>query len=123
MSDPEQNQHQEDLPAPKPPHRVWVAVLQDSIFMGATPSMSDQVGADDVVFDHCPDNAPGRYRWDGACLQPIPPAATLPASIPLDVSAMRALRALIEHTAATSGPLPAACTDWATAFDKTLDAN
>lgn len=108
------------------PTTILVAVLDASdVYMGTASKPAADLTPDDVPLPAGCDLPPGRYRWDRAqgCFMPLPPAPEAPAAVPLDVSAMRALRALIDTLQASGTTLPAACTDWAAAYARTIDAN
>ena len=110
---------EQEATAPKP---LWRLNLDhDSIFWGAVQIDADAFKAGDVLLDHCPDNPPGRYRWDGTALVALP--ASQVKSAPEAPSLAQAFHHLVESLVEAGHALPPAVHAWAKEFQKTLDAH
>lgn len=94
----------------------------DGVYWGAEPADAiDMTNTTDVYLDHCPDNAPGRYRWDAkaGALIALPPSQikTSPEAPSLD----QAFHHLVESLKEAGHALPASVHAWCDEFKKTID--
>ena len=93
----------------------------DRIFWGAHEIAEEDAREGDVLLDHCPDNPPGRYRWDGAALVALPPSQV--KSAPGAPSLEQAFHAIVASLEVAGHALPPAARAWYDDFKKTLDAH
>jgi hypothetical protein len=90
------------------------------IFWGGNEVSEEDAREGDVLLDHCPDNPPGRYRWDGAALVALPASQVKIA--PEAPSLEQAFHAIVASLEAAGHALPPAARAWCDDFKKTLDA-
>jgi hypothetical protein len=97
----------------------------DDVYFGCQELLAGEevaLGADDVVLDHAPDNAPGQYRWlrDEKMFVPLAKAQqkTEPGSPTLEQAFYDLLKALAPEGGAKFGKRIEA---WAATFEKTLE--
>lgn len=94
----------------------------DGIYFGATEVHPDDVRDGDVVLDHAPDNAHGRYRWDRAtsAFEPLPVSQR--KDTPGTPSFEDALDALCHWLSdGDELPLPAPVAAWRAAYRRSID--
>ena len=108
----------DETPAPAP-RRFRLELDHDGIYFGAQELAGEQqaLGADDVILDHMPDNAPGMYRWsrEHRRLEPLPKAQQKkePGAPTLEQAFYGFL---------ANGPEDPRTRAWRDWFEKTLDA-
>jgi hypothetical protein len=98
----------------------------DDVYFGCEEVLAGEeitFGADDVVLDHAPDNAPGMYRWSrtGKRFEPLPKTQQK-----TELGAPTLEQAFYELTSAWmqgAGPdsLPPRVMAWRAGFEKSID--
>jgi hypothetical protein len=94
----------------------------DGVYFGATQIHPEDVKEGDVVLDHLPDNAPGRYRWDraAAALHPLPVSQHKETAGAPDLE--RAFDALCGWLSDNDSiPLPPLIAEWRAGYAKSID--
>lgn len=94
----------------------------DQVYWGATEIHPEDARAGDVVLDHQPDNAPGKYRWDrdSGALHPLPVSQQKDAPGAPDLEST--LDALLEWLSDGGEiALPARLAEWRAWYQKTID--
>jgi hypothetical protein len=104
--------------------KVFVAILHAGIFMGAREVAPGDVVDGDVVFDHMPDNAPGRYTWNAehARLEAIEPKQNSDVPPPGALNAIALGFMAVASVMAESGKeLPGHTTAWLRWYASSVD--
>lgn len=94
----------------------------DGVYWGATQIHPEDAREGDVILDHIPDNAPGKYRWDRAegRLQPLPRSQQ--KELPTAPDLERAFDELCQWLSdGGSIALPAAVAQWREGYRKSID--
>lgn len=93
----------------------------DGVYWGAEAIAETDVKEGDVILDHEPDNAPGRYKWNAEQkrLDALPPTQikTAPGAPTLD----QAFHHLVESLKEAGHALPPTVHAWCEEFKKTID--
>lgn len=107
-------------PSPAQPKLYRLKLDCDGVFWGAE-ELTSAIAEEDVVLDHVPDNAPGRYRWDRERnrLDPLEPQQIKELPGPNFERALYSL-ALQVHQARPE-LVPADTIAWCAAYEKTID--
>lgn len=94
----------------------------DGVYFGATEIHPEDVKEGDVVLDHAPDNAHGKYRWDkeSKALHPLPVSQHKESGDAPDLEC--AFNWLCEWLSDGGQiPLPPHVTEWREWYRKTID--
>lgn len=94
----------------------------DNVYWGAERLADGAVpGETDIVLDHAPDNAPGRYRYDREKAVFVALAPGQVKAQPTSVTSERALYEVCRTLAIGGTVLSDATLSWAAAYEDTVD--
>lgn len=110
-------------PAPAAPPRPLfkLKLHHDGVYWGVEEILAGDIYEGDVVLDHVPDNAPGRFKWNAAEKRFDALAPSQIKTAPEAPSLEQALHDVIASLEAAGHAIPPAAAAWRAAFKNTLE--